>query len=93
MITGLIARVWASFYARREHVAAGLYGEVTFSGRKIKLFGAFVGISGIELLKARMKMEAYSQAELAWKTGIHLAFVVFGRLFALMDRLAEGGWH
>lgn len=68
-------------------------GKVTFSGLKIKLFGSIVAISGIELLKAYMNMEAYSQAELAWKTGIHLAFVVSGLLFALMDRLAETGKH
>lgn len=68
-------------------------GKVTFSGLKIKLFGSIVAISGIELLKAYMNMEAYSQSELAWKTGIHLAFVVSGLLFALMDRLAEGGKH
>lgn len=68
-------------------------GKVTFSGLKIKLFGSIVAISGIELLKAYMNMAAYTQAELAWKTGIHLAFVVSGLLFALMDRLAEGGKH
>ncbi|MEO5656526.1 MAG: TIGR00645 family protein, partial [Nitrospiria bacterium] len=29
--------------------------------------------------------------ELAWRVGIHLTFVVSGVLFALMDRIAEGG--
>jgi len=68
-------------------------GKVTFSGLKIKLFGSIVAISGIELLKAYMNMGAYTQTELAWKTGIHIAFVVSGLLFALMDRLSESDRH
>lgn len=72
-------------------------GKLDFSALKIKLFGSIVAISGIELLKVFMNLEAYTRADgtldhapLAWKTGIHLVFVVSGVLFAVMDRLAEG---
>jgi len=65
-------------------------GKVDFTDLKIKLFGSIVAISGIELLNAFMKAEAYSDKWLAWKVGIHLTFVVSGLLFALMDRLGHG---
>jgi uncharacterized protein (TIGR00645 family) len=66
-------------------------GLVTFSDLKIKLIGSIVAISGIELLKGFMNVKAYSDGELAWKLGLHLTFVISGVLFALMDRLMEGG--
>jgi uncharacterized protein (TIGR00645 family) len=62
-------------------------GKVDFSDLKIKLIGSIVAISGIELLKALMKIHSLSNEELAWRVGIHLTFVVSGVLFALMDRL------
>lgn len=64
-------------------------GKLDFSALKIKLFGSIVAISGIELLKAFMDVEKFTTEQLAWKTGIHLVFVVSGVLFAVMDRLAE----
>lgn len=66
-------------------------GHVGFSDLKMKLIGSIVAISGIELLKAFMAVNAYSREELAWKVGLHMTFVVSGVLFALMDRL--GGKH
>jgi len=62
-------------------------GHVSFSDLKIKVIGSIVAISGIELLKAFVNVEAYTNAQLAWKVGLHMAFVVSGVLFALMDRL------
>jgi uncharacterized protein (TIGR00645 family) len=62
-------------------------GKVDFSDLKIKLIGSIVAISGIERLKALMKIHSLSNEELAWRVGIHLTFVVSGVLFALMDRL------
>jgi uncharacterized protein (TIGR00645 family) len=64
-------------------------GHVTFSDLKIKLIGSIVAISGIELLKAFMNLKAYTDGELAWKIGLHLAFVVSGVLFAIMDKLSH----
>jgi len=65
-------------------------GKLDFSALKIKLFGSIVAISGIELLKAFMDIDKFTSEQLAWKTGIHLVFVVSGLLFAAMDRLSEG---
>lgn len=63
-------------------------GHVDFSQIKIKLFGSIVAISGIELLKAFMLVDEYSDRELAWLVGIHLTFIVSGLLFALMDKIS-----
>lgn len=65
-------------------------GKLDFSALKIKVFGSIVAISGIELLKAFMDIGKFTNEQLAWKTGIHMVFVVSGLLFAAMDRLAEG---
>jgi uncharacterized protein (TIGR00645 family) len=63
-------------------------GHVDFSDLKLKVIGSIVAISAIELLKYFMSAEELSSAELAWKVGIHLTFVVSGVLFALMDWLS-----
>jgi uncharacterized protein (TIGR00645 family) len=65
-------------------------GKVGFSDLKIKLMGAIVAISAVELLKAFINISQFSNQELAWKVGIHMAFVVSGVLFAITDRIAEG---
>lgn len=67
-------------------------GKVDFSGLKLKVIGAIVAISAIDLLKAFMNIpNEISEAEsnmLMWKVIIHMAFVVSGVLFALMDKIA-----
>jgi len=68
-------------------------GHVSFSDLKIKVIGSIVAISGIELLKAFVAVEAYTNEQLAWKVGLHMAFVVSGVLFALMDRLTKSNSH
>ncbi|MEZ4470700.1 MAG: TIGR00645 family protein [bacterium] len=68
-------------------------GHVGFSELKMKLIGSIVAISGIELLKAFMKSDEIGHDQLAWKVGIHMAFVVSGVLFALMDRLKSKSAH
>lgn len=64
-------------------------GHVSFSDLKIKVIGSIVAISGIELLKAFVDVDAYTNEQLAWKVGLHMAFVVSGVLFAIMDRLSS----
>ena len=64
-------------------------GKVGFSDLKIKLIGAIVAISAVELLKAFINVQLLTTEQLAWKVGIHLTFVVSGVLFALTDRIAE----
>src|SRR5215471_18546463 len=66
-------------------------GKVGFSDLKIKLMGALVAISAVELLKAFINLDeaTLSWQVLSWKVGIHMAFVVSGVLFAITDRLSE----
>ncbi|HEY0635502.1 MAG TPA: TIGR00645 family protein [Gammaproteobacteria bacterium] len=77
-------------------------GKVDFSGLKMKVIASIVAISAIELLKAFVHMGldtgasepmSWTNADtaLSWKIGIHFVLVVSGVLFALMDRIAEGG--
>jgi uncharacterized protein (TIGR00645 family) len=66
-------------------------GKVGFSDLKLKLIGAIVAISAVELLKAFIESANLSNQELAWKVGIHLTFVSSGVLFALTDYIAGKG--
>jgi uncharacterized protein (TIGR00645 family) len=72
-------------------------GKVGFSDLKLKLMGALVAISAVELLKAFINVDADSPWQpLAWRVGIHVTFVVSGVLFAITDRIVEskpGGGH
>jgi uncharacterized protein (TIGR00645 family) len=68
-------------------------GHVSFADLKIKVIGSIVAISGIELLKAFVNVEAYTNEQLAWKVGLHITFVVSGVLFAVMDRLTKSNSH
>jgi uncharacterized protein (TIGR00645 family) len=69
-------------------------GRVGFSDLKIKLMGAIVAISAVELLKAFINVDDFTWQELSWKVGIHMAFVVSGVLFAVTDRITENkGGH
>jgi uncharacterized protein (TIGR00645 family) len=64
-------------------------GKVGFSDLKIKLMGAIVAISAVELLKAFINVDQFTMYELGWKVGIHVTFVVSGVLFAITDRITE----
>lgn len=66
-------------------------GSIGFSDLKIKLIGSMVAISGIELLKAFMNVDALSDRHLAWLVGIHVTFLFSGLIFAIMEKL--GGEH
>ena len=64
-------------------------GKVGFSDLKIKLIGAIVAISAVELLKAFINLDEFTWYQLSWKVGIHVTFVVSGVLFAITDRITE----
>ena len=85
---------YENFVSRMDHSTHGdrpeWMGHVTFSDLKIKLIGSIVAISGIELLKAFVNIDNYSDKQIAWKIGLHLTFVLSGVLFAVMDRLTAG---
>ncbi|MGK0673432.1 MAG: TIGR00645 family protein [Halothiobacillaceae bacterium] len=66
-------------------------GHIGFSDLKVKVIASIVAISGIELLKAFMHVDHYSDRHLAWMIGLHVTFVVSGLAYALMDRLGSGG--
>jgi uncharacterized protein (TIGR00645 family) len=67
-------------------------GKVDFSGLKLKVIGAIVAISAIDLLRTFMNIpDQLNDADtnaLMWKVVIHMAFVLSGVLFALMDMIA-----
>lgn len=67
-------------------------GKVDFSGLKLKVIGAIVAISAIDLLKTFMNIPEQLSPENAdavlWKVVIHMAFVLSGVLFAVMDKVA-----
>ena len=69
-------------------------GKVDFGGLKLKVIGAIVAISAIDLLKTFMEIPdtlTEGQSEMfLWKVTIHMAFVLSGVLFAVMDRISAG---
>ncbi|MFE8072522.1 TIGR00645 family protein [Marinobacteraceae bacterium S3BR75-40.1] len=65
-------------------------GKVGFADLKLKLIGAIVAISAVELLKAFLVSTEYTNEQLAWKVGIHFTFVLSGVLFAVTDWISEG---
>lgn len=64
-------------------------GKVGFADLKLKLMGAIVAISAVELLKAFIDVDQHTNTQLAWKVGIHFTFVVSGVLFATTERISE----
>lgn len=66
-------------------------GKIDFSGLKLKVIGAIVAISAIDLLKSFMDipndMSDGDAKSLMWKVIIHMTFVVSGLLFAFMDKI------
>jgi uncharacterized protein (TIGR00645 family) len=64
-------------------------GNVGFSDLKMKLIGAIVAISAVELLKAFLVSTTLTGEQLGWKIAIHLTFVLSGLLFALADWISE----
>ncbi|GGB48649.1 UPF0114 protein [Oceanisphaera marina] len=67
-------------------------GKIDFSGLKLKVIGAIVAISAIDLLKSFMdiprEMSDADAASLMWKVIIHMTFVLSGVFFAIMDKVA-----
>ena len=64
-------------------------GKVGFADLKLKLIGAIVAISAVELLKAFLISQNYTDNQLAWKVGIHFTFVLSGVFFAVTDYIAD----
>lgn len=67
----------------------GWMGKVSFSDLKMKLIGAIVAISAVELLKAFLVSTTLNGEQIGWKIAIHLTFVVSGLLFAASDWISD----
>ena len=65
--------------------------KIDFTGLKLKLMSSIVAISAIQLLKIFMDLKNVTDREIGWYVGLHLVFVISGLVFALTDRLGEGG--
>ena len=65
--------------------------RIDFTGLKLKLMSSIVAISAIQLRKTFRNVPNTSDREIMWYVGLHLVFVVSGLVFALTDRIGEGG--
>jgi uncharacterized protein (TIGR00645 family) len=65
-------------------------GRIGFGDLKLRLVASIVAISAIHLLEDFMDVGHVADRDLAWRLGIHFAFVVSGVLLASMDRIADG---
>ena len=74
-----------------HHDRPNWMGKVDFSGLKLKVIGAIVAISAIDLLKSFMdisnKVSDFDADKIMWKVIIHMTFVFSGLLFAIMDKV------
>jgi uncharacterized protein (TIGR00645 family) len=66
------------------------FADIDFSELKVKLISSIVAITAIKLLESYMNLDSVSDRDLAWQTGVLLAFVVTALLLALADRLGRG---
>ncbi|MGA9868245.1 MAG: TIGR00645 family protein [Acetobacteraceae bacterium] len=66
-------------------------GRVPFGVLKLRLMASIVAISAIYVLESFMNIRDYTNRELGWTVGIHLAFVVSAVLLAVMDRVSVVG--
>jgi uncharacterized protein (TIGR00645 family) len=64
-------------------------GQVGFGDLKLKLMTSIVAISAIQVLEGFMNVGRLSDRELAWRVGLHLAFILSAVMLALMDRLTN----
>lgn len=65
------------------------FAFIDFGELKVKLMASIVAISAIKLLESYMNVGSVSDRDLAWQTGIHIAFVVTALLLALAERLGD----
>lgn len=64
-------------------------GKISFSDLKMKLIGAIVAISAVELLKTFLISVQLTGEQIGWKIAIHLTFVISGLLFAASDWISD----
>jgi uncharacterized protein (TIGR00645 family) len=75
-----------------EHDRPDWMTKVDFGGLKQKLITSIVAISAIQVLKAFMNIDKYSDTtKLAWLVGIHMVFVFSMLLLSISDRVGDRG--
>jgi uncharacterized protein (TIGR00645 family) len=63
------------------------FADIDFGELKLKLMASIVAITAIKLLESYMNVDSVSDRDLAWQTGVHVAFVVAALLLALAERV------
>ncbi len=66
------------------------FAGVGFGALKLRLVASIVAITAIKLLEGYMNVDSASDRDLAWQTGMLVAFVVTALLLALADRIGRG---
>jgi len=66
------------------------FGGIDFGQLKLRLVASIVAITAIKLLEGYMNVDSVSDRDLAWQTGVLVAFVVTALLLALADRIGRG---
>ncbi len=61
--------------------------DVDFGELKLKLMASIVAITAIKLLEGYMNVDSVSDRDLAWQTGVLVAFVAAALLLALAERI------
>ena len=89
LIVMIIFAGYESFVSRLDISGERLawMGRLSFGDLKLRLIASIVAISAIHLLEDFMEVAHMPDRELAWRIGLHGAFVLSGVLLATMDRI------
>ncbi len=63
-------------------------GALDFGSLKLKVIGAVVAISAVELLQVFLAPASYDERQIFWRVVIHGLFVLSGLIFALTEYVA-----
>jgi uncharacterized protein (TIGR00645 family) len=72
-----------------DHDRPEWMAKVDFGGLKQKLMTSIVAISAIQVLRAFMNVEHYSEGKLAWLVGIHVLFLFSLLIVAITDKISD----
>lgn len=78
-----VSRIDVGDHDRPEWMA-----KIDFGGLKQKLATSIVAISAIQVLRAFMNIEHYTEIKLAWLVGIHVLFLFSLLIVAFSDRIS-----
>lgn len=78
-----VSRIEVGDHDRPEWMA-----KIDFGGLKQKLMTSIVAISAIQVLRAFMNVEHYTDGKLAWLVGIHVLFLFSLLIVAITDKIS-----